>query len=112
MWQKVDDRIDQVKSILDGASISLNFPLIRVAVALNARKTEHWRPGGGEWRSLSVVSGTVYLSDMVREEQNPWRYESFIVGVKIEICVSKVQALVICFVLFCLLRNIKNIKEY
>ena len=40
-------------SILGDFNVCFDFPLIRVAIALNTRKTEHWQREGGKGRTIS-----------------------------------------------------------
>ena len=40
-------------SILGDLNVCFDFPLIRVAIALNTRKTEHWQREGGKGRTIS-----------------------------------------------------------
>ena len=39
-------------SILGDFNLCFDFPLIRLAIALNTRKTEHWRREGDEGRTV------------------------------------------------------------
>ena len=39
-------------SILSDLNVCFDFPLIRVAIALNTRKTEHWQREGGKGRTV------------------------------------------------------------
>ena len=39
-------------SILDDFNVCFDFPLIRVAMALNTHKMEHWQREGGKGRTV------------------------------------------------------------
>ena len=41
-------------SILGDFNLCFDFPLIRLAIALNTRKTEHWRREGDEGRTVRL----------------------------------------------------------
>ena len=42
-------------SIFSDLNVSFDFPLIRVAIALNTRKTEHWQRQGGKGAPLASI---------------------------------------------------------
>ena len=48
----LSDRREVSGSIFRDLSVCFDFPLIRVAIALNTRKTEHWQRQGGKGRTI------------------------------------------------------------
>ena len=66
-------------SIFSDFNVCFDFPLVRVAIALNTRKTEHWQWQGG-WRAhrrLPLIAVPSGLKELPTFNKVTFTYETF-----------------------------------